>query len=67
MEEVAPWIYARLPEQYDREHPGWMEVEAPNKKTGYVKADLTRGGLDFQAVFEKKNGKWKMITFIGGD
>lgn len=106
-EFVAPWIYARWPEQYDsldyvavlapkatiyskpggkgkvlavvghtmlkvgrqdpREHPGWMEVEAPNKKHGYVKADLTRGGLDFRAVFEKKNGKWKMITFIGGD
>ena len=51
----------------EKEHVGWTEVEAGNKKTGYIRNEVVRGGLDFRAIFEKKNGKWRMVTFIGGD
>lgn len=51
----------------EKEHVGWTEVEVTPKKTGYIRNKDVRGGMDFRAIFEKKNGKWRMVTFIGGD
>ncbi len=36
-------------------------------KKGYVSVKFVRSPIDYRACFEKKNGKWKMNTFVAGD
>ena len=45
----------------------WLKVETLGGKKGFVSAKFVRGPVDYRACFEKKNGKWKMITFVAGD
>jgi hypothetical protein len=45
----------------------WLRVETLGGRRGFVKAEYVRGPLDYRAVFEKKNGRWKMTAFIAGD
>ena len=45
----------------------WLKVETLGGKTGFVNAKYVRSPIDYRAVFEKRNGKWKMITFVAGD
>ncbi|HEX8733728.1 MAG TPA: SH3 domain-containing protein [Pyrinomonadaceae bacterium] len=45
----------------------WLKVETLGGKTGFVKAEYVRSPLDYRAVFEKRNGKWKLVTFVAGD
>ncbi|WP_020393784.1 SH3 domain-containing protein [Thiolinea disciformis] len=45
----------------------WVSVIAPNGKKGYVSNIYARSPIDYRAFFEKKNGKWKMTSFLAGD
>jgi hypothetical protein len=45
----------------------WMSVTTLGGKKGFVQAKFVRSPIDYRAMFEKKNGKWKMTAFIAGD
>lgn len=45
----------------------WLKVETLGGKKGFVSAKFVRSPIDYRACFEKKNGKWKMTTFVAGD
>ncbi len=45
----------------------WLKVETLGGKKGFVNAKYVRSPIDYRACFEKKNGKWKMTTFVAGD
>lgn len=45
----------------------WLKVETLGGKKGFVHAKYVRSPIDYRAIFEKKNGKWKMTAFIAGD
>ncbi|HEX8368589.1 MAG TPA: SH3 domain-containing protein [Pyrinomonadaceae bacterium] len=45
----------------------WLKVETLGGKKGFVNARYVRSPVDYRAVFEKRNGKWKMVTFVAGD
>jgi len=34
---------------------------------GYVRVSETRSPLDYRAVFELVDGKWKLSAFVAGD
>lgn len=45
----------------------WSEVKDVAGKQGFVRDQDLRSPIDFRAIFEKRNGKWVMQTFIAGD
>lgn len=45
----------------------WLKVETLGGKKGFVSAKFVRSAIDYRACFEKKNGKWKMTSFVAGD
>jgi hypothetical protein len=45
----------------------WYKIETLGGKKGFVQARNVRSPIDMRAGFQKKNGKWKMIFFVGGD
>jgi len=45
----------------------WLKVETSGGKKGFVSAKFVRSPIDYCACFEKKNGKWKVTTFVAGD
>lgn len=45
----------------------WLKVETLGGKTGFVNAKYVRSPIDYRAIFEKRNGRWKLVTFIAGD
>ncbi len=45
----------------------WFMVETLGGKKGFVDSKYVRSPIDYRAVFEKKNGKWKMTAFVAGD
>jgi len=45
----------------------WVPVVLADGQKGYVAAEFIRSGIDYRAIFEKKNGKWMMTAFIAGD
>jgi hypothetical protein len=45
----------------------WLKIETLGGKKGFVSAGYVRSPVDYRAVFEKRNGKWKLVTFVAGD
>lgn len=45
----------------------WLKVKTLGGNTGFVNAKYVRSPIDYRAVFEKRGGRWKMITFVAGD
>lgn len=45
----------------------WLKVETLGGQKGFVPAKFVRGSVDYRAIFEKKDGKWKLTAFIAGD
>jgi hypothetical protein len=45
----------------------WLKVETLGGKKGFVKSEYVRSPIAYRAIFEKRNGKWKLVTFIAGD
>ena len=53
---------------------GWTAVFLPKNvqegrklEVGFVQSQNAVGPIDYRATFEKKNGVWKMTSFVGGD
>ncbi len=47
--------------------PEFVKIKTPSGKTGFVRSTQIRSQLDYRAGFEKRNGQWRMSTFIAGD
>lgn len=45
----------------------WLKVETLGGKKGFVNAKYVRGAIHYRAIFEKRNGKWKLVIFVAGD
>ena len=52
--------------QRPAEH-GWVEVRTPSDKTGWVLRHELQSPLDYRAFFEKKDGQWRLTSFVRGD
>lgn len=47
--------------------PEFYKIKLPQGGTGYVSERFIEQPIGYRAYFEKKNGAWKMTTFIAGD
>lgn len=45
----------------------WLKVETLGGKKGFVNAKFVRSPIEYRAIFEKTNGKWRLGAFISGD
>lgn len=45
----------------------WLKIETLGGKKGFVSPRYVRSPIDYRAVFEKRNGRWKLVVFIAGD
>jgi hypothetical protein len=46
---------------------GWVRVRLDGGREGFVSARLIRTPLDDRAFFLRRNGAWRLITFVRGD
>jgi hypothetical protein len=46
---------------------GWMPAKLVDGRAGFVRYDQVRSVLDYRAVFERRDGRWVMTAFVGGD
>lgn len=46
---------------------GWLKVRLPDGRTGYVARALARSPLDYRAIFERREGRWRLVAFVSGD
>lgn len=52
----------------ETEHEGeWIPVFLPDGSRAYVSGPDFRMSIDYRALFEKVDGKWRMTVFIAGD
>ena len=52
----------------DRNGEGaWVRVALRDGRRGYVRRALFRSFGGYSAAFQKREGRWRMISFIGGD
>ncbi len=54
-------------EETDEDKYLWLKVEILGGKKGFVNAKYVRSPIDYRAIFDKNNGKWKMTAFVAGD
>ncbi len=45
----------------------WVRVKLADGRRGYLRRDQLRGPLDYRASFEKRDGRWRMRSFVEGD
>ena len=64
---VAPlrWHLVALEDGYG-EAP-WLRARLPDGRRGYIRRDLFRSFGDFRAIFEYREGRWRMTAFVAGD
>lgn len=46
---------------------GWMPIRLEDGRVAYVAERFLRSPIDYRAVFRKKDGAWRLVTFIAGD
>ena len=49
------------------EGTAFVEVKVPDGVTGFVERSRLRSAVDYRAIFEKRGGKWQLVTFVAGD
>jgi hypothetical protein len=59
------WHVLTVPE-WDRES-AWQQVELADGRRGYVRSEDLRSPVDYRAIFERVDGRWRMVYFIAGD
>lgn len=65
---VAELSHDVLKIDYDAEFAGdWTPVVLPDGSRGYVSGPDFRMSIDYRALFEKVDGRWRMTVFIAGD
>jgi len=50
----------------DRES-AWVSVEAPDGRKGFVSRQYVRSPVGWRAFFRRKDGVWRLVTFVAGD
>ena len=46
---------------------GWFEVRLPDGRSGHVARALARSPLDYRAIFERRDGRWRLVSLVAGD
>lgn len=46
---------------------GWTAIRLADDALGFVRSRSVRSPLDYRAVFERRDGRWRMTVFIAGD
>lgn len=46
---------------------GWTAIRLADGALGFVRTRSMRSPLDYRAVFERRDGSWRMTIFIAGD
>ena len=46
---------------------GWLRVQLPDRRTGYISEDFVRLILDYRAGWTLVDGEWLMDFFLAGD
>jgi len=46
---------------------GWVRIKLASGEQGYIARPYVRSPLDYRVVFEKRQGKWLITTFVAGD
>ncbi|MFT3809398.1 MAG: hypothetical protein QM698_05720 [Micropepsaceae bacterium] len=54
------------PADLEKTGPDFVHVKA-DAGAGYVRIGEVRSALDYRAVFEKRDGVWKLTAFVAGD
>jgi hypothetical protein len=49
------------------ETPGWMGVQLPDGRTGFVSSQYVRGPIDRRALFQFHDGRWWLMAYVAGD
>jgi len=57
---------SEAPYARDAAPAGWLHVKA-GRTTGYVKESQARSPMDYRAVFENVDGRWRLRAFVAGD
>ena len=52
---------------YVSAEPPWSAVAAPDGRHGFVEDRFLRSPIDMRAQFERRNGRWLLAVWIGGD
>ncbi len=45
----------------------WTAIQLAGGRTGYVASQFVRSPIDYRALFNKINGRWRMTAFVAGD
>jgi hypothetical protein len=45
----------------------WARARLADGRRGFIRRALFRGFSDYSAVFARQDGRWRMISFVGGD
>ena len=59
--EILPVATPRAPV-----NEAWVAVQLRGR-IGYVAAAYTRSPVDYRAIFSKRDGSWRLVTFVAGD
>jgi hypothetical protein len=46
---------------------GWTAVRLADETLGYVRSRAVRSPIYYRAVFDRRDGRWRMTIFIAGD
>jgi hypothetical protein len=47
--------------------PGWVYVSTASGRRGYVARRLVRSPIDYRALFQKREGTWRLTALVAGD
>jgi hypothetical protein len=61
---LIPW---EILEEATAGIPGWFRVRLSDGRTGYVEAENVLSPIDYRVIFERRDGQWRMTTFVAGD
>ncbi len=61
---LIPW---EIFEEAATEGGGWWRVRLSDGRTGYVEGNNFLSPINYRAIFEKRDGQWRMTMFIAGD
>ncbi len=46
---------------------GWAAIRLDDETLAYVRSRSVRSPIDYRAIFSRRDGRWRMVTFIAGD
>ena len=55
-----------LPEN-DNRRGVWVHANLDNDHDGFVRRSQFRAFTDFFALFQKQNGRWRLVTLVRGE